>query len=133
EEDAHAEYAISQALYKAQEALLDFYDNFPGGVVAGVLKLFTFPAGRIIAKPSDRLIREMGDLIMEDNPVRQHRRTYVYRNAGLDDATGRVENTYRLLLGLGALWNTFARAQSSGKVTGDTLDERLQDAANKTS
>src|SRR5690606_9940828 len=131
EEDAHAEYAISQALYKAQEALLDFYDNFPVGIVAGVLKLFTFPAGRIIAKPSDRLVREMGDLIMEDNPVRQHLGTFVYRNTDPDDATGRVENTYQLLLALGPLWNTFARAQSSGKVTGDTLEERLQDAANK--
>src|SRR5690606_12997350 len=32
-EDAHAEYALRLALYKAQEALLDFYANFPVRVV----------------------------------------------------------------------------------------------------
>src|SRR5690606_29515363 len=53
EEDSHAEYAVMVALYKAQEALLDFYDNFPVRVVACMLKLITFPFGRFVAKPSD--------------------------------------------------------------------------------
>ena len=131
EEDIHAEYAITLALYKAQEALIDFYENFPVRLVAGALKLATFPTGRIVAKPSDELTRQMGDLIMEDNPVRQHLGTFVYRNMEPDDATGRVESTYQMLLSLGPLWNTFARAQSSGKLTGATLEERLQDAVGK--
>ena len=36
-----------------------------------------------------------------------------------------------MLLSLGPLWNTCARAQSSGKLAGATLEERLQDAASK--
>ena len=131
EEDIHAEYAITSALYKAQEALMDFYENFPVRIVAGALKLATFSTGRIVAKPSDELTRQMGDLIMEDNAVRKHLGTFIYHNLEPDDATGRVESTYQMLLSLGPLWNTFARAQSSGKLAGATLEERLQDAASK--
>lgn len=130
-EDAHAEYAITLALYKAQEALLDFYDNFPVRAVAVMLKMITFSTGRIVAKPDDNLIRELGDLIMDENPVRQHLGQFIYLNHNADDATGRVESTYQMLLALGPVWHTFLRAQSSGKVQGETIEARLQDAASK--
>jgi acyl-CoA dehydrogenase len=130
-EDAHAEYALTLALYKAQEALLDFYANFPVRTVACVLQAFTFATGRLIKKPSDQLIRELGDLIMEDNPVRQNLGQFVYLDPNPEGATGRVENTYQLLLELGPVWASFLRAQRTGAVQGATLTEQLQDAADK--
>lgn len=130
-EDVHAEYALNLALFKAQEALIDFYHNFPLRPVACVLHFLTFPFGRILKKPSDHLIRELGDLIMEDNPVRQNLGQYVYVTQDPEDAAGRVESTYQLLLALGPVWHTFIKAQRSGKLQGDTLAEQLQDAASK--
>lgn len=130
-EDAHAEYALTFALYQAQEALIDFYDNFPTRFVAKVLKMITFSTGRLVSKPDDNLIRELGDLIMEDNPVRQNFGQFIYLNHNPDDATGRVESTYQMLLNLGPVWHNFLRAQSKGQVQGETLEARLQDAANK--
>jgi acyl-CoA dehydrogenase len=130
EEDAHAHHALTLALYSAQEALYDFYDNFPSVVTSG-LKWMTFPWGRIVSKPSDDSIRTLGDLIMEDNPVRKELAAYLYVTHDPDDATGRVEHTYQLLLALGSTWSTFARAQANGELKGDTLSERLQDAATK--
>lgn len=130
-EDAHAEYALTLALYKAQEALTDFYDNFPTRPVAVLLKLATFSAGRLIQKPNDNLIRELGDLIMEENPVRKDLAQYVYNSLDPEHATGRMESTYQLLLALGPLWHTFLHAQSQGELLGETLEERLHDAATK--
>jgi len=130
-EDVHAEYALQLALYKAQEALIEFHQNFPVRIVSGILKFLTFPLGRIVHKPSDELIRELGDLIMEDNPVRQHLAQYVYVTLDPEDSAGRVESTYQLLLALGPVWHTFLRAQHTGKVQGATLDERLNDAVSK--
>lgn len=130
-EDAHAEYALTQALYKAQEALIDFYDNFPARPVAAMLKLVTFSAGRLVHKPDDDLIRELGDLIMEENPVRQDLGRFVYVTQNAEHATGRVESTYQMLLALGDLWPRFLRAQSKGEVQGDSLEERVKDAADK--
>lgn len=130
-EDAHAEYALALALYKAQEALTDFYDNFPTRPVAVLLKLVTFTARRLIHKPSDNLIRELGDLIMEENPVRKDLAQYVYNSLEPEHATGRVESTYQLLLALGPLWHTFLHAQNQGELLGETLEERLHDAVAK--
>lgn len=130
-EDAHAEYALTMALYKAQEALLDFYANFPVRMVACVLKAFTFATGRLVKKPGDALIRELGDLIMEDNPVRQNLGQFVYLDPNPESSTGRVESTYQLLLELGPVWATFLRAQRTGAVQGATFAEQVRDAADK--
>ncbi|WP_111641497.1 acyl-CoA dehydrogenase [Marinimicrobium alkaliphilum] len=130
-EDAHAEYALHLAIYKAQEALYDFYANFPARFLARAIQCAAFPYGRIVRKPSDNLIRELGDLIMEDNPIRQSFAPLVYVNRDPDDVSGRVESTYQLLLSLGSAWGDFLKAQNKGKLEGDTLEERLKDAAEK--
>ncbi|MAN51422.1 acyl-CoA dehydrogenase [Marinimicrobium sp.] len=131
EEDAHAEYALRHALYTAQEALYDFYRNFPKRTMACALKWMVFPLGRVLTKPDDNAIRTLGGLILEDNPVRKAFRPFVYENDKADDPIGRVETTYQMLLSLEPTWSTFVRAQAKGELTGETLDERLEDAATK--
>ncbi len=42
-----------------------------------------------------------------------------------------METTYQMLLSLEPTWSTFVRAQAKGELTGETLDERLEDAATK--
>lgn len=128
-EDVHAEYAITTALNKAQQALIEFADNFPVGWVAKLVRLITLPFGKIVLKPSDDLTRELGDLMLEDNPVRQHLAQYVYVSHEPDDAAGRVESTYQMLLALGPLWTTWLKNQN--KLSGANMTEKLQDAVSK--
>jgi len=128
-EDVHAEYALTTALSKAQQALIEFADNFPVGWVAKLVRLITLPFGKIVLKPSDDLTRELGDLMLEDNPVRQHLAQYVYVSHDPEDAAGRVESTYQMLLALGALWPTWLKNQN--KLSGKTMAEKLQDAVTK--
>lgn len=130
-EDAHAEYALTRAIYKAQEALRDFAENFPLRRFAKLLSWVAMPYGKIVNKPSDNLIRELGDLILEDNPVRQELGRYVYVNQQPEDPAGRVESTYQLLLSLGPVWQTFYKAKASGKLSGKTIEEQAEDAAAK--
>ncbi len=128
-EDVHAEFAITTALNKAQQALIEFSDNFPVGWVAKLVRFVTLPFGKIVLKPSDDLTRELGDLMLEDNPVRQHLAQYVYVSHEQDDAAGRVESTYQMLLALGPLWTTWLKNQN--KLTGANMTEKLQDAVSK--
>ena len=130
-EDAHAEYALTRALYNAQEALSDFADNFPQGWLAKTIRFVTMPFGNIVNKPNDNLIRELGDLIMEENPVRQMLAQYLFVSHDPQDASGRVESTYQLLLSLGPVWHAFLKAKNTGKITGATTEELAQDAAAK--
>jgi acyl-CoA dehydrogenase len=128
-EDVHAEYAITTALNKAQEAMIEFSDNFPVGWVAKLIRYLTLPYGKIVLKPTDDLTRELGDLMLEDNPVRQHLAQYVYVSHERDDAAGRVESTYQMLLALGPLWTTWLKNQN--KLSGANMTEKLQDAVSK--
>lgn len=128
-EDIHAEYAVNLALYKAQEALSEFAKNFPVGWVAKLIKCLTLIWGEIVWKPSDELVRKLGDLIMEENPVRQQLAQYVFVSHDPEDAAGRVESTYQMLLSLGPLWGTYLKAQH--KLTGSNIAEKLQDAVSK--
>ncbi|HEY7883411.1 MAG TPA: acyl-CoA dehydrogenase, partial [Cellvibrionaceae bacterium] len=128
EENLHARYALTLSLYRAQEALLAFYQNFPARPLAWAFKFASFPFGRIISAPGDNDTRRLGAMILENNIVRQQLGEYVYVSDDPEDAVGRLETTYQLLLGLGESWNLFSRAQAKGEVTGVTLDERLADA-----
>lgn len=128
-EDAHAEYALHSALYKAQEALIDFADNFPVSWVTRLMKFAVMPWGRVISKPCDDLVRELGDLMLEDNPVRQKLGQYLHVSLDPQDAAGRVESTYQMLLALGPLWTTWLKNQH--KLSGATMAEKLQDAVSK--
>ena len=128
-EDAHAEFAITNALNKAQQALIEFADNFPVGWVAKLVRFLTLPFGKIVVKPTDDLTRELGDLILEDNPVRQQLAQYVYVSHDPQDAAGRVESTFQMLLALGPLWTTWLKNQN--KLSGKNMAEKLQDAVSK--
>lgn len=128
-EDVHAEFAITAALNKGQQALIEFADNFPVGWVAKLIRLMTLPWGKIVIKPTDDLTRELADFMLEDNPVRQKLAQYVYVSLDPEDAAGRVESTYQMLLALGPLWTTWLKNQN--KLVGKNIAEKLQDAVSK--
>ena len=130
-EDAHAEYALTRSLFIAQEALRDFSDNFPLKWLAKIVRIMAMPYGKIVNKPNDDLIRELGYLIMEENPVRQMLGQYLYVSHDPQDAMGRVESTYQLLLSLGPVWHAFLKAKNSGKISGATTEALAKDAAEK--
>ncbi len=130
-EDAHADYALHRALFIAQEALRDFSLNFPQKWLASLVRFLAMPFGNVVNKPCDDSIRELGDLIMEDNPVRQMLGQYLYVSHDPEDAFGRVESTYQMLLALGPVWHAFLKAKNSGKISGATTEDLAKDAAEK--
>lgn len=64
------DYTMSRILFDAQEALFGIYDNFPIAGVGGAMKAMTFPLGRDYSAPSDKLVREVSNLITTDSAVR---------------------------------------------------------------
>jgi acyl-CoA dehydrogenase len=128
---AHARYAVQRSLHNAQKALLAFLDNFPQRPLALVLRGVCFPLGRVVKAPDDHQIRELGGLIMDPNPVRKALAQYVFVSDDPEDAVGRVETTYRLLLEVEEAWQAFTRARSRGELEAQSLDAALGEAAAK--
>ncbi|GAB3309906.1 acyl-CoA dehydrogenase [Haliea atlantica] len=126
--DAHARFAIQQCLHEAQEALIGFCDNFNPRVLGCALRGLILPFGRCHPAPSDSQVRELGDLIMQASPVRKLLAGHVYLSQDPEDAVGRVETTYQLLLEVEEPFQAFARARAKGEVTARELDQALDQA-----
>ena len=64
------EWACRNLLYFAQEQLHGFLRNFPNRFLAGLMRLLIFPRGLTYFAPSDRLSRQVADLVTAPTPTR---------------------------------------------------------------
>jgi acyl-CoA dehydrogenase len=129
--DAHAAYALQQALYSAQQALLAYCANFPRRWLGCIMRIICFPLGRAFLPPADDQIRQLGDLIMEPNPVRQALAAHVYLSDDPEDAVGRVETTYQLLLSVDKAWQAVLHLRDEGGLEAEDFDAVLREAVDK--
>jgi acyl-CoA dehydrogenase len=73
------EWACRNLLYQAQEQLHLFLRNFPNRPLALFMRLFIFPRGLSYSPPSDRLGRDIGELVMNPCATRERLSTYIYK------------------------------------------------------
>lgn len=95
------------------------------------MRALCLPLGRIFRAPNDSQIRELGALILEPNAVRAMLATHVYVSEDPEDAVGRVETAYQMLLRVEKPFLALQRAWSKGELDAETLDEALQAAVDK--
>lgn len=131
--DAHATYALHRSMHHAQEALDDFSRNFGYLGVARILKGLFFPFGRPKGahRAHDDLVRSLGEQIMSPTSVRDALSSNAYISTDPQDALGRVETTYNKLLEVEHDYHAFLKAAGKGELSGETIRERLEDAAAK--
>ncbi|MDX1803375.1 MAG: acyl-CoA dehydrogenase [Alcanivorax sp.] len=131
--DAHAHYALRRAFSKAHDSLEDFYRNFGFYGLGHLLKGMFFPFGRPCRAqaPSDDQIRKLGNLIMEPSSVRDALAMPAYISNDPEDAIGRVETTFNKLLEVEPAYLAFLKADGKGELSGNSVLEKLQDAASK--
>ncbi|WP_180101915.1 acyl-CoA dehydrogenase [Acinetobacter sp. YH12126] len=127
-EQLHAQLALDKALYNVEEAFQGLFDNFPMRLAASVVKIICFPFGRVVAKPTDRLKREVATQMMLDNTFRQELKKHVYYSTAADEVSGRMENAFLQLLKIEPLWNQFKKAESKGQFKGLTFEAHIADA-----
>lgn len=129
--DDHASYALQRSLHNAQEALKAFCSNFPIRPLGILMRVLSLPLGSVYKAPNDDLIRELGDQILEPTAVREDLSQYVYLSKDPEDAVGRVETTYQMLLDVNDQWHAFSRAFGKGKLENTDIDLALKEAADK--
>lgn len=127
-EQLHAQLALDKALYNVEKAFHGLFDNFPMRLAASVVKIICFPFGRVVAKPTDRLKREVATQMMLDNTFRQELKKHVYYSTAADEVSGRMENAFLQLLKIEPLWNQFKKAESKGQFKGLTFEAHIADA-----
>ncbi len=108
------EWACRNLLYSAQEQLHGFLRNFPNRFLAGLMRVLIFPRGLTYFAPSDRLSRQVADLVTAPTATRQRLGTHAYTTL-----TGRNP--------LGALQEVLLLAEGA-----EVLERRIRDQGVKT-
>jgi acyl-CoA dehydrogenase len=90
------EWACRTLLYQAQEQLHGFLRNFPNRVVAAVLRFLIFPRGRMYSAPSDRLGREVAELVSRPTGTRARLCGGIYAPPGAGSPLGELQRAIEL-------------------------------------
>jgi len=85
------EWACRSLLYQAQEQLHLFLRNFPNRPLAAIMRLLIFPRGLTYFPPSDRLGRDIVDLIMNPTATRERLSRHIYKTKSSDNPLGLLQ------------------------------------------
>jgi acyl-CoA dehydrogenase len=85
------EWACRSLLYQAQEQLHLFLRNFPNRPLAALMRLLIFPRGLTYFPPSDRLGRDIADLIMHPTAARERLSRDIYKTQESHNPAGLLQ------------------------------------------
>lgn len=130
-EQQHAQLALEKAIFKAQTAFFDLYDNFPNRWAAKATQMLCFPFGRPYAAPRDALKQLVAQAMMTDNAFRKQLTEHVFYSTNPNDVTGRMEATLIQRWEIDALWRKFKKAEHKEQLQGLSFEDYIQDAIEK--
>ncbi len=90
-------WGMEDSLYTIQQSLLGVIQNFPVPVLARSVRLLIFPFGLPFSKPSDKTVKAVAQLLLNENESRERLVDGVFIS-DRDDATGRVNKAFHLVL-----------------------------------
>ncbi len=90
------EWACRSLLYQAQEQLHLFLRNFPNRPLAALMRLLIFPRGLTYFPPSDRLGRNIADLIMNPTSARERLSRFAYKTPAPNNPLGQLQEVLAL-------------------------------------
>jgi acyl-CoA dehydrogenase len=112
------EWACRSLLYQAQEQLNLFLRNFPSRPLAAFMRWFIFPRGLTYFSPSDRLGREIVDLLMSPTAARERLSRDVYKTRTANNPLGMLQEALVLSTAAEALEKRIrVDGVKTGKVT----------------
>jgi len=86
------EWSCRSLLYMAQEQLHGLLRNFPNRIVAGLLRLCIFPRGRTYFAPSDKLGREVVELLTSPTEARERLSSGIYKKQEAGNPLGLLQH-----------------------------------------
>jgi acyl-CoA dehydrogenase len=89
--NAMAQWSVSTALYRIQEALLGVMENFPVRWLGRLLKIIAFPFGARFRPPGDRLGARVARALLEDRDARRGLTGEMYVPPAEEPGLGRME------------------------------------------
>jgi acyl-CoA dehydrogenase len=117
-------WAIWDAMFKAQNALEGVISNFPNRVISAVLRLLVFPLGRPYVVPSDQLGHEVAQLLIEPSATRDRLTSGMYLPRVETDVVGAIELAVEATLAAEPIEAKIREAVKAGRIAAKTGEDR---------
>ncbi|PIS19086.1 MAG: acyl-CoA dehydrogenase [Zetaproteobacteria bacterium CG12_big_fil_rev_8_21_14_0_65_55_1124] len=98
EDEVLLSWVCEDALWRAEQALDAFLNNFPQQGIALLMRAMVFPLGRRRRAPDDRLGHAVAASILEPGAARDRLTEGIYLNSRRDDPLGRIEQAFDAVL-----------------------------------
>jgi acyl-CoA dehydrogenase len=121
------QWAVEDALFKAQEALKDLLNNFPIRWLGATLNVLLMPWGAPLRKPSDKLDQKVAELLQIPSEARSRLGNGQYLTNHPDNPVGRLEATLALILKIEPIVDRIAKHK--GKKVPFIFLDKLADEA----
>lgn len=109
-------FAAANGLYRFQEAMRGFIDNFPVAPLRWLMRAVVFPLGRPYRPASDELGHRVVKLVLQAPEVRDRLTRHIYVSQDVDDPTGLLEVTLRKVIASEEAEKKLERAIRAGTV-----------------
>jgi acyl-CoA dehydrogenase len=126
------QWACQYSLHRAQQSLLAVFWLLPSRTPAVILRAVLFPLGKPYAPPQDRLVGQLAQLLLHDNPARDRLTDGIYINEKPDDPTGRIEVAFKAVLQVAHIETKLRNAQKQDRLSKGALMNVLQEAVKAT-
>ena len=123
------EWACRNLLYHAQEQLHGFLRNFPNRPLAALMRVVVFPRGRHYSAPSDRLGRQVAELVTRTSDSRERLCRHIFRTPEPGNALGLLQEALELAERMEPLEKRIRiEGVKAGKVTALDLPGQIEQA-----
>lgn len=122
------DWAIWDAMFKAQSAFEGVMSNYPHRVAARILRWFIFPLGRPYVVASDKLGHDVAKLLIEPSPTRDRLTCdmYIPREAG--EIIGTLERALHAAIATEPIEAKLRAAVKAGRIEARSPEETAQAA-----
>src|SRR5450631_4411750 len=117
-------WAIWDAMLKAQNALEGVISNFPNRFISAVLRVLVFPLGRPYVVPSDQLGHDVAKLLIEPSATRDRLTSGMYLPKSETDVIGAIEASVEATLAAEPIETRIREAIKSGRIVAKVGDDR---------
>jgi acyl-CoA dehydrogenase len=113
------DWAIWDAMFKAQNAFEGVISNYPSRAAAWMLRRIVFPLGRPYVVPSDRLGHEVAKLLIEPSATRDRLTAGMYVPRDESDIIGKLEAALHAAVAAEPIERKVRAAQKAGQIAGE--------------
>jgi len=114
------DWAIWDAMFRAQNAFEGVISNYPSRVVAWLLRRVLFPLGRPYVVPSDRLGHDVAKLLIEPSATRDRLTAGTHVTKDESDIVGKLEAALEAAIAAESIERKLRDAQKTGRIAGES-------------